>query len=235
MAKRRLRVPLDATADEAIALARAANVLLPDEFYALPEAMRALAFTVSSIAKLDQIQAVADALAKFQESGQSFEDFRKWASGQDWSLPRHRLETIFRNAVQTAYQAGHWRSFIEAADELPYLMYDAVNDSRVRPSHLALDGVIRPVNDPYWRTHSPPLGHRCRCTLRQLSRDEARARGGITISPPAEGGPDRGWGSDPREALDTLRRLFREKAARAPDKLRSAAERAASVKKSPGG
>ncbi|MCX8016471.1 MAG: phage head morphogenesis protein [Rhodocyclaceae bacterium] len=144
-------------------------------------------------------------MAKFQAEGGTFEDFRQWAGGQDWSLPRHRLETIYRNAVQTAYMAGHWRRFEEVAEDYPYLMYDAINDSRVRPSHLAMDGVIRPVNDPIWRRWSPPCGHRCRCTLRQVSAAEARRRGGVTPNLPAEGGPDEGWGNDPRQWSETLR------------------------------
>jgi ribosomal protein L25 (general stress protein Ctc) len=113
--------------------------------------------------------------------------------------------------VQTAYQAGHWRDFEENAKHRPYLMYDAINDSRVRPAHLALDGVIRPVGDAYWRTHSPQLGHRCRCTLRSLSRPEAMRRGGATQNPPAEGGADAGWGSDPRQWSETLKRLIRDR------------------------
>ncbi len=96
---------------------------------------------------------------------------------------------------------------------MPYLMYDAINDSRVRPSHLALDGVIRPVGDPFWKTHTPPLGHRCRCTLRALDRNEARERGGPTQNVPAEGVADPGWGSDPRAWGSTLGRLARERMA----------------------
>lgn len=156
-----VKIDFDADFDAQVAQARAQRVLLPQEFYRLAAEKRALAFTVSGLARLDQAQAVADALAKFQAEGGTFEDFRKWALQQDWSLPRHRLETVYRNAVQTAYMAGHWRRFDEAKDDLPYLMYDAINDSRVRPSHLAMDGVIRPVDDPFWRTHTPPLGHRC--------------------------------------------------------------------------
>lgn len=154
-------IDFDADFDEQVAQARAQRVLLPEAFYRLPAEKRALAFAVSGLARLDQAQAVADALARNLADGGTFEDFRKWALQQDWSLPRHRLETIYRNAVQTAYMAGHWRRFEEVKDDLPYLMYDAINDSRTRPSHLAMDGVIRPVDDPIWKTHTPPLGHRC--------------------------------------------------------------------------
>lgn len=156
-----VRIDFDADFDAQAAQARAQRVMLPKDFYRLPAEKRAQAFTVSGLARLDQVQAVADALAKFQADGGTFEDFRKWAAGQDWSLPRHRLETIYRNAVQTAYMAGHWRRFDEVKEAFPYLMYDAINDSRVRPSHLAMDGVIRPVDDPLWKRWTPPVGHRC--------------------------------------------------------------------------
>lgn len=215
-----VKIPFDRQPDEQAAIARAANVKLPEDFYALPAAKRATAFTVSGLARLDQVQAVADALATMQATGGTFHDFKKWAAGQDWSLPKHRMETIYRNAVQTSYMAGHWRAFSEQAETFPYLMYDAINDSRTRPSHLALDGVIRPVGDPFWKTRTPPLGHRCRCTLRALLPSEARERGGVTQNPPIEGQPDKGWGSDPREWDDVLKRLGEEKVVKAPEAVR---------------
>ncbi|MDW8337099.1 MAG: phage minor head protein [Tepidimonas sp.] len=206
-------IDFDADFDAQFAQARAQRVMLPNDFYRLPAEKRAQAFTVSGLARLDQVQAVADALAKFQDEGGTFEDFRKWAAQQDWKLPRHRLETIYRNAVQTAYMAGHWRRFEEVKDDLPYLIYDAINDSRTRPSHLAMDGVIRPVGDPIWRTWSPPCGFRCRCSLRQVSAREAQRRGGVTQSIPAEAVPEEGWGGDPRRWGQTLNKLRDERLA----------------------
>lgn len=206
-----VKIDFDEDFDVQAAQARAQRVMLPNDFYRLPAEKRAQAFTVSGLARLDQVQAVADALAKFQADGGTFDDFRKWAAGQDWSLPRHRLETIYRNAVQAAYMAGHWRRFDEVKDDLPYLMYDAINDSRVRPSHLAMDGVIRPVNDPLWKRWTPPCGHRCRCTLRQVSAREAQRRGGVTQSIPAEAVPDEGWGGDPRRWGERLNKLRDER------------------------
>lgn len=193
-----------APVDVQIAQARAQGIQLAPAYYAMAADKRAQAFTVSGLARLDQVQAVADALAKSQANGDTFADFKKWANTQDWALPRHRLETIYRNSVQTAYNAGHWREFEENAKNRPFLMYDAINDSRVRPSHLALDGIIKPVGDVFWKTHSAPLGHRCRCVLRSLSRDEAMRRGGVTQNPPAEGVPDAGWGHTPTDGFRGL-------------------------------
>lgn len=190
--------------DVQIAQARAQGVKLSEVYYALTAEKRAQAFTVSNLAKLDQVQRVADALAKAQAQGQTLGEFQRWAKTQDWQLPKHHLETVYRNAAQTAYQAGHWRDFEENAKDRPYLMYDAINDSRVRPSHLALDGIIKPVGDVFWKTHACPNGHRCRCTLRSLTRAEAMQKGGVTQSVPAEGQADEGWGHKPTDGFKGL-------------------------------
>lgn len=221
---RPLTVPFDETLDVQIAAARARNVIPPQEFYGqLPAEKRAQAFTVSGLARLDQIQAVADAMAQAQARGETFADFQQWADKQSWALPRHRLEVIYRNAVQTSYMAGHWRHFEEYAKLRPYLMYDAINDSRTRPHHLALDGVIKPVGDVFWQTHSAPAGHNCRCSIRSLDRQEALERGGITQNPPTEGGADAGWGYKPTGWSAILKRLQDEKLAKAHPVLAEAA------------
>ena len=126
------------------------------------------------------------------------------------------VDTIFRNAVQTAYGAGHWRRFEETKDDQPYLMYDAVNDSRTRPAHRALDGIIRPVDDPFWLTHSPPMGHNCRCTLIQLDAEQAeiRSRNGRGLNQPETPemrGDDDGWGRKPMQWDETLQWLIEKK------------------------
>jgi len=211
-----LTIPFDAPIDVQAALARAANVMLPEDYYRLPVEKRAQAVTVSRLAALDQIQQVADALARKQAEGWTWREFQDWADGQPWTLPRHQLETIYRNSVQTAYMAGHWRAFEATKDDFPYLMYDAINDSRTRPSHRALDGVIKPVDDPFWKTHFPPIGHRCRCSVRSLMEHEARARGGVTQHVPAEGRPDPGWGGDPRRWNDALAEVARARRENCP-------------------
>lgn len=190
--------------DVQIAQARAQGVMLSPAYYAMPAEKRAQAFTVSGLAKLDQVQRVADELAKAQLEGKTLHEFQTWAKDQDWQLPRHRLETIYRNAAQTAYQAGHWRDFEEHATSRPFLMYDAINDSRVRPSHLALDGIIKPVGDAFWQTHACPNGHRCRCAIRSLTRAQAMQKGGVTQNVPAEGRADEGWGHKPTDGFKGL-------------------------------
>jgi hypothetical protein len=85
-------------------------------------------------------------------------------------------------------------------------MYDAINDSRTRPTHRALDNVIRHIDDPFWDTYYPPNGFRCRCSTISLTENQATSRGGV--KPPPEDGfpePDKGWdhncGKDPDQGI----------------------------------
>lgn len=61
-----------------------------------------------------------------------------------------------------------WLSYEKQVDTFPLLQFITVGDSRVRPHHAALDGIIKPVNDSFWNSYAPPLEYRCRCLLIQL-------------------------------------------------------------------
>lgn len=88
-----------------------------------------------------------------------------------------RLATIYRTNMQAAYAAGQWQAIEAQADDAPFLLYDAVDDGRTRPEHAAWDGTVLPVVHPWWRTHYPPNGWNCRCSVIQLTEDEARELG----------------------------------------------------------
>lgn len=192
---------------QAVTAAATRGVVLPSAYYGqLSSSQRGLAFSVSGLAALDQVQLVRAQLQAQLSSGGSLAGFQRWAATANLGLPPARIETIFRNAVQQAYNAGQWQQFQANASTRPYLMFDAINDARVRPSHLALDGVIRPVGDGYWLSHSPQLGHNCRCRLISLSAQQALARGGVTVNPPTSG-PDAGWGVQPQLQAQQLASL----------------------------
>jgi hypothetical protein len=80
-------------------------------------------------------------------------------------------------------------------------MYDAINDSRTRPAHLAMDNYIAPVNDPIWKTWTPPVGFSCRCALVSLTESQARARGYPRPFPDGAR-PDPGWDYDKLADVD---------------------------------
>jgi SPP1 gp7 family putative phage head morphogenesis protein len=174
------------------------GVVLPDKYYGELQGLhRQLNFSIAGKASLDQLQAVLDSLEEVLQKGSTFDKWRKDIRVQDLGLPKHRLDNIFRTNIQAAYNRGHWENFVEHKATRPYLMYDAINDSRVRPTHLAMDGIIRPVGDSFWNSHYPPNGFRCRCRCISLNQRQAyeRSKNGKGLNQPITDDmkPDKGF------------------------------------------
>jgi SPP1 gp7 family putative phage head morphogenesis protein len=157
------------------------------------------AFTVAKIADVDLLADVRAAVEKAIADGQTLQQFSKalkprlmeagWWGKAEMVDPltgesklvqlgsARRLRTIFQTNMQTAYAAGDWAQIQENKAEAPYLMYDAIIDSKTRPQHRAWDGTVLPADDPWWDTHTPPNGFNCRCSKIQLSKAQAIAMG----------------------------------------------------------
>ncbi len=94
-----------------------------------------------------------------------------------------RLQTIFRSNLESAYAAGSWQQIQYNLSTAPYLMYDAIEDDRVRPEHLQWNGKVIPVDDIFWKQHFPPNGWNCRCGVVQMSPDEVKHHGLLIYRP----------------------------------------------------
>jgi SPP1 gp7 family putative phage head morphogenesis protein len=189
---------------EAIKAAQKRDVVLPDVYYGeLQGLARQQAFSVAGIASLDQLEQVRNSLSAGLQRGISFNKWKKEILENGvLDLPAHRLDNIFRTNIQSNYNRGRWEKLQRTKATRPYLMYDAINDSRVRPAHLALDGIIRAVDDGFWDAHAPSNGYRCRCRLISLSEKQAQSRSGGdngTNKPidTVNMQPDKGWGYNP--------------------------------------
>ena len=192
----------------ALARARSLGIVLPEVYQELPEEYRRLAFTASGLHSIDQIQMVFDSLVTAMEENLTFPQWRERviASPANIRLPSNRLETIFRNFVQTSYNRGRFEQYVQGQAEQPWLLYVSVDDARTRPTHAAMNGHVARVNDPIWNRWAPPNGHNCRCRLIALDNDQAQefieldervlnsdaTRAG-RLNAIAEG-PDNGWG-----------------------------------------
>ena len=162
---------------EALRYARGRNVVLPDDFYLLDLKSRHYAATVSRLASIDQIKTVLELVNKSLESGSSFADFKKQIELEGIDLSEHHLANIYRTNMQMAYAHGQWEQQQGNKESRPYLMYSAINDSRTRPTHLALDRIIRHIDDDFWKTHYPPIDFMCRCSISTLTEKQAQKQG----------------------------------------------------------
>lgn len=166
-------------------------------FEDLPQQLRKLAFTVSDLETLNQVKIVQKSLENARNEGLSFSE---WRNQLDLDAVRNlsssRLETVYRTNMTSVYN-NSTRYNAASAGVTPYLMFDAVGDSRTRASHQELDGIIKRADHPFWNKYTPPLGYNCRCGVIPLSQEDAEARG-ITSENAQLPEPDRGFGDGER-------------------------------------
>ncbi|WP_184875107.1 phage head morphogenesis protein [Kaistella daneshvariae] len=82
------------------------------------------------------------------------------------------LEAEYHQTVATANMAGKWQDFQRNKELYPNLKYVTVGDGRVRPEHRAWDGIVKPLNDPWWNENLPPNDWGCRCDAVQTDEPE---------------------------------------------------------------
>lgn len=142
------------------------------------------AFTVAGYTKAEIINQFYNSLLNAIEDGSTMATFKEEMNtflekkGFD-GVTAFQADNIFRTNIQTAYQVGHYEEMtkVDVLKKRPYWMYDAVGDSRTRPSHLAMNGKVFPADSPIWDTWYPPNGFRCRCTVVTLSKRQVDERG----------------------------------------------------------
>lgn len=148
------------------------------EFEDMTAEARARAFTAAGLHRLDQVSLVHKAIEGSIAAGRPMEEFkREMGKKLDGRLSAYRLETVYRTNVQSAYHAGRYSQMMRASETMPWWRYVAVDDSSTRPSHKALNGLVRRYDDPFWDDFYPPNGFRCRCTVQALSDRQMLQKG----------------------------------------------------------
>ena len=165
-------------------------------------------FTFAKAARLDVLEAVRGEVDRAIAEGRTLRQFTDdlkprlqklgWWGEQEMVDPRtgekrivevgpRRLRTIFDTNLRMAHARGRWERIEALKEEMPYLRYVATLDARTRPDHRRWHGTVLPVDDPWWRSHYPPNGWRCRCTVQQLSERDLGRRGRKVTPRPRDG------------------------------------------------
>ena len=156
----------------------------------------AVAFTVAKIMEEDVLATVRGTIERAIEEGTTFEQFRKdisqlldnsgWSNYNQNKPKKARLRTIYDTNMRMARATGQWERVQRTKRVLPYLIYSLGPSVKHRDEHVALEGTILPVDDPFWNSYYPPSGYGCKCRVRQISLDEAEREGGISQRPAIE-------------------------------------------------
>ncbi len=190
-----------------------AEVLRRFDWRDMMHGAHAAAFVVAKALRDDVLKDIRDAVALAIRDGRTLQEFaaglvpllqaKGWWGRAPVTDPltggstiaqlgsMRRLRIIYDTNLRMAHAAGRWERIERLADRRPYLRYLAVLDTRTRPEHRAWNGITLPVSHSWWRTHYPPNGWRCRCTVVQLSERDMKARGWSVSDPPQV--DDRPW------------------------------------------
>ena len=142
------------------------------------------AFMVAGAAADDVLLDLRTAVDKAIADGETLEQFRKrfdeavaekgWAytGGRNW-----RSKIIYETNLRQAYNAGREEQIEAAKVRRPYALYRHGDSVSPRAQHKAWDGLVLPVDDPFWQTHTPQNGYGCKCKKYSLSESAMKRRG----------------------------------------------------------
>jgi SPP1 gp7 family putative phage head morphogenesis protein len=146
------------------------KALIPaDEIAAIAEELGAgvweLAWSVSSVTEFAVLESLRASLAEIIETGGTVDDWLAMLDDLGWRSPLGEFHerTIFRTTLGSVMEGERYEQ-LTTNPFVEYLVYDAIDDERVREEHLALDGMTWP-RDQFPAGLWPPNGYNCRCSV----------------------------------------------------------------------
>ncbi|NVF14997.1 PBECR2 nuclease fold domain-containing protein [Vreelandella maris] len=153
------------------------------------------AFMVAGASRQAIVEDFQRSIQTMIEEGKTLADFRKdfdqiverhgWAykGSRSW-----RTRVIYDTNLRQSYAAGRERQMEDPALRRlrPFGLYRHGGSENPRSAHLANDGRVVPLDDPWWDVWTPQNGYGCSCKKYMVSRRQAE-REGYTVS---ERGPE---------------------------------------------
>lgn len=135
-------------------------------------------YAFSSAKSYSAVKEMTEALIDKNGIVLSFADYKQKANEIAGKFNENYLEAEYNTAIGSAQMGAQWNRYQESKDVLPNLRFVTAGDDRVRDEHDKLDGIVRPIDDPFWDSHYPPLGWRCRCDVVQTAATPTTAPSG---------------------------------------------------------
>lgn len=102
----------------------------------------------------------------------TFKEFKEKANVVFEEYNKNYLKTEYNTAIGQSQNAREWIRAEQEKKTFPILEYRTQRDSHVRDEHAVLDGIKRPVSDPFWNVYMPKNGWNCRCFVVQHEETE---------------------------------------------------------------
>lgn len=185
--------------EEAVAYFRQKGYAIGFDYRDVWQAQHQAAFTVAKVMQLDLLQDIRAEVDRALAEGTTLREFQQrliptlqtkgwWGRRErldpltgkvrevQLGSPR-RLKTIYDTNLRTAHSEGQWQRIQERKEAFPYLQYDGANSEHPRLQHKAWDGLVLPVDDPFWQTHLPVKEWGCKCRVIPMTRGQLQRQG----------------------------------------------------------
>ncbi len=155
------------------------------------------AFTVAKVTRADLLNDIHEELLKSLKDGIGFKEFKNnikptlqkkgWWGKQDIVNPStgeiktinigaRRLKTIYETNMRMAYNQGRYQQM----QNLPLSVYWRYVSQRLnnsRDAHIAMHGIIKHRDDPFWKVNKPMNGWNCKCEVVAYSKKAIERKG----------------------------------------------------------
>ncbi len=145
-------------------------------------------YAFSAAKNYTQMRQLTQALLDDQGKLRTWSQFKKQAFAINEAHTVTWLKTEYDTSIASAQMARKWVDIQSQKDSLGLLQFDAIIDTRTSDTCRPLDGVIKPVDDPFWNVYYPPNHFRCRSMVKQLRSGKVTPNHEVTH--PEKGIPD---------------------------------------------
>ncbi len=135
--------------------------------FEMSERLRDSAAVFAARKTVEQTQELAKLLVRANGETRPWEEFRELAKPIVKDYNEIWLETEYNTGIRKARSAKDWQQYSEDIDLYPNLKYLPSRAATPREQHKKFYGVIKPVIDPFWTTHYPPIDWLCLCGVEQ--------------------------------------------------------------------
>jgi uncharacterized protein with gpF-like domain len=143
-------------------------------------------FVVAGAMKMDLLQELRESVDEFISTGAGINEFRKRfteiVEKHGWEHTgtiKSRARVIYDTNIRQAYAAGREVQINnpELRKLRPFGLYRHGGSKNPRDEHLAWDGKVLPLDDPWWDTHTPKNDYNCSCLKFTLSKSDVKRLG----------------------------------------------------------
>lgn len=163
------------------------KINLPTQSWSdLWEGMHSRAFVMAGAMREDLLTDFRTAVDKAIAEGTTLREFRKdfdaIVERHGWSYnggPGWRSRVIYETNLRMSHAAGREAQMAdpELRKRRPLGLYRHGGSEDPRPEHLALDGLVLPLDDPFWEQWTPPNGWGCKCKKLMVSQTDVDRMG----------------------------------------------------------